>query len=241
MLEQLRSEAGTTLVELLVALALFSVVMAAAYFVLSGGNDMYLFAKDGFEAQDQSRMVLTKITKYGRQGQTLNVPGYPVAKADPKGTYFDVRIDVNNDDDPEIVRFELRQIDYKILMHIDYRASGKYNYQSIGDTKAAYDSTYPPGSSSGWDDTITVADKVVNTGPVGGWSNQNVATNPQTDKRLFTFYGNTMDTPLDSSSSIWMNFIRGMKIITLTDVRPAAIPTPFQVETNLNFRNLARE
>lgn len=237
---RLENEKGATAVEAILAATLFLVVITAAYNLLGTGQTLYTVASDGFEAQHQGQIVLYRLTKYMRQAEKLNVPGYPIIYADDNGTFFDVKLDVDKDNKVEIVRFTINTDDYTVDMLMDYLDSNnKYNYEAAGQ---AYDAFYQVPSSAGdWDNIKVLAEKVVNDAGETGWPAQKVSTDPEKEKRLFTFYSDDFDAPLDSADPLWMNNIRGLKIYALTDVKPAQIPSPFSVTTNVNLRNISRE
>jgi len=72
-------------------------------------------------------------------------------------------------------------------------------------------------------------------------------TDPEDDYRLFTFYGDNFELPLDTRDSspglgpIWVNYVKGVKIFLLSDIQPAEIPSPFGIQTSINLRNIWAE
>lgn len=254
--QKIKEEAGYSLGELMTVISVLVVIVSAAYGLLNSGQKIYTVADDGFQAQYQARSVIFDLVKEVRQAQKLNVPGIPVAYADQKGRFFDLKMDVDHDDKLAIVRVEYNEPGQQVVMRIDRlspNAKGidRYNYDKDNDnpTKADYINFYDYSETTGsstasdWDETKVLATKVVNKESATNWppAKQTSGTDdPKVDNRLFTFYED-FDVPLDTVNDLtWLNKIYGIKIYILTDIRPAAIPSPFGVETNVNLRNVAR-
>jgi len=254
--QKLKEEAAFSLGELMTVVSVLVVIISAAYGLLNTGQKMFMVADDGFQAQYQARSVIYDLVKQVRQAQKLNVPGLPVAYADPKGRFFDLKMDVDNNGKLALVRVEYEQPKQQVVMRIDRLAPNqngqdRYNYDRTLDnpTKTDYINYYDYSETTGtstasdWDETKVLATKVVNKESASTWppaKQTPVNSNPANDHRLFTFYQD-FDVPLDTvNDPVWLNKIYGIKIYILTDIRPAAIPSPFGVETNVNLRNVKR-
>lgn len=246
-LQKIRTEFGYSLVETITLTAVLFIVISSLYALLEVNQTAERRAEEGFQAQDEGREILTELAKYLRPAQKLNVSGFPYAFADPKGNLIDLKLDVNDDGNQEIVRFALNRDNQKVEMLIDsLDANGKYKFEAAGQSYAAYYTfTDTASDPAKWDQVKTLATKVVNEPPSGSnWNNQDSNTNINPDNhdgRLFTFYGETFVYSLDSSAATWMNSIRGIKIYIETDIRPADIPSPYIVTSNVNLRNVSRE
>lgn len=243
-----RNEGGYTVFETMVVAATLSFVIAAAFNILQVSRVMDKQAEDGFQAQDEGRQVLTSLAKHMRPAENMNVPGVTVLYANNQGTMLDVKVDTNNDSSTDIVRFDLDRTNKQIKMYIDRKDTsgpdiGKFNYQKASHTYLQHYRV--PANASDWDVVDVMANKIVNAPPEGSsttpWSAQRATTDPSQDYRLFTFYGESFSIPLDTVGlgSVWMNYVGGVKIFLLSDIQPAEIPSPFAVETNVNFRNLS--
>lgn len=249
---KVKTEDGYSLGELLTVVSVLVVIISAAYGLLNSGQKMFIVADDGFQAQYQARSVIYDLVKQVRQAQKLNVPGLPIAYADPKGRFFDLKLYVDQETTLSIVRFEYNLPQQAVLMRIDRaNGSGQYNFETANASYTVYyDYSETTGTSTAadWDETKVLATKVVNKESALeeniGWppaKQTPVNANPADDKRLFTFYED-FDVPLDTvNDSVWMHKIYGIKLYILTDIRPAAIPSPFGVETNVNLRNVSRQ
>lgn len=255
--KKLKEESGYSLSELITVITVLVVIVSSAYTLLNSGQKMFLVADDGFQAQHQARSVIFDLVKEVRQAQKLNVPGLPIAYADAKGRFFDLKMDVDGNSNLALVRIEYEQPKQQIVMRIDRLSpnqSGidRYNYDQTLDnpTKNDYINFYDYSETTGtstpsdWDETKVLATKVVNKESAASWpptKQTPVNNDPAADKRVFTFYED-FDVPLDTvNDAVWMNKIYGIKMYILTDIRPASIPSPFGVETNVNLRNVSRQ
>lgn len=240
--EKVRDQSGYSAVEAMVVSLILVFVLVATYSLMDISYKMNGMAEDGFIAQSDGRTVITKITRFLRPAENMNVTGVPVLFASNDGTFIDVRTDINKDGTSEIVRFLLDQTNKQIKMYVDNKdeSSGLFNFQ-------VHDSDYQTyySNPSNWDSVEAIASKVVNNPPTA-WGAQSAVTSPETDKRLFTFYGENFNVPLDTRDTsvggmgpIWVNHVQGVKIYLLNDIKPLSAPSPYAVQTNVNLRNIS--
>jgi hypothetical protein len=238
----------------MIATSVLTIILGSAFGLLEVGRLMDQMAQDGFQAQDEGRQVLTKLAKHLRPAQNMSAPGVPLLYAGADGSFIDIKVDIDSNGDEEIVRFELDRAAKEIVMYIDRKdADGRYNYQPSEppqppQTPPTYLDHYVyPTVAGSWDSSEVLAKKIVNSPILGDatapWSPQRITTDPKGDYRLFTFYGADFDAPLDTVElgSVWVNYVRGVKIFLLSDIQPASIPSPFGIETNVHLRNISGE
>jgi prepilin-type N-terminal cleavage/methylation domain-containing protein len=242
---KIKEQSGYTLLETMMVMSVLTIILGASFGLLEVSRLMDTMAQDGFRAQDESRQVLTKLAKHLRPAENMSAPGVPLLHAGADGASIDVKVDVDGDGEPEIVRFELDLETKQIMMRTDKKENGKYNYQATSGDPAEEDYLDYYSDVANWDKSVDIANKIVNAPKDGasGWSPQVTTTNPKDDYRLFTFYGADFDAPLDTVElgSVWVNYVRGVKIFLLSDIQPASIPSPFGIETNVHLRNIAGE
>ncbi len=239
---KLKQESGFSLVETVAVSAVLLFVISASYNLLEAGRLMDKQAEDGFEAQNEGRRVLTQVERYLRPAQNMSADDVPILWADSSGKFVDIKSDIDYDGTPEVIRVRLDTLADQIKMHIDYAdtSTAEYNFQAAGEEYLDWYGTTATIESK-WDETRALASKVVNESQSGpDWPAQNVSTDPNDDFRLFTFYGENFDAPLDTGAlgSIWVNHVRGLKLYVLSDIEPADIPSPFGIQSNIHFRNL---
>ena len=251
--KKLREQIGFTAVEAVTVSTVMVFVIVAAYNLLDIGYSMDQQAEDGFEAQAEGREVLTALAKHMRPAEEMNLAGVPILYASNDGTFIDLRVDTDGDGVTELARIALDRTNQQIKMYIDTQDTtgahlGHFNFEKAGQSYTAY---YNPTNSADWDSLEIMADKIVNF-PAGGttstpWPAQTSLTDPEDDYRLFTFYGDNFELPLDTRDSspglgpIWVNYVKGVKIFLLSDIQPAEIPSPFGIQTSINLRNIWAE
>ncbi len=244
---KLFEQSGYTLVEGTIVLSVLVVVISAAYSLLDVTYAMNTMASDGFEAQNQGRQVLSRITKHMRPAQNMNVSGVPLLYAGDTGEFIDVKVDTDRDGLEEIVRIKLDRDAKQILLYSDSPdASGDFNYKTAG--KTYFQQYRIPAQAADWDSVEIMASRIVNNPPdststSSQWSAQTSVTDGTKDYRLFTFYGESFSAPLDTVGlgSVWVNYVRGIKVFLWTDVQPMKIPSPFGMYTNVHLRNISGE
>jgi len=253
--ENLKSQRGYSLIEGIVVSTIMVLVITAAYNLLIIGYKMDKQAEDGFEAQTEGREVLTQLAKLIRPAEDMNLTGVPVLFAGNDGTFLDVRVDVNNDYVTELVRFDLDRTNKQIKKYTDSADTtgpsvGKFNFEKAGQAYSTYYNH--PTNPARWDTVEVLANKIVNVPGNSGtsttpWAPQTSVTDPDADDyRLFTFYGENFALPLDTRDASpglgpnWINYVKGIKIYLLSDIRPAEIPSPFGTQTNVNLRNISK-
>ena len=74
----IKSEKGFTLVELILALAIMSILLTMFYTLFFAGGRHYEFVHDSYKMQNEARIAMSYITTKIRQNDVLfPVPGYP--------------------------------------------------------------------------------------------------------------------------------------------------------------------
>lgn len=221
--------------------------MSAGYSLLDVSYGMTTMAYDGFEAQNQGRQVLSSITKHLRPAQNMSVSGVPILYASNTGEFIDIKVDTDKDGIEEIARIQLDREAEQIILYTDSPdTDGKYNYQNAG--KMYLQQYRLPPQAGDWDAVEVLASRIVNKPPdststSSPWLAQTAITDGTKDYRLFTFYGESFSAPLDTVSlgSVWVNYVRGIKLFLWTDVQPMKIPSPFGMHTNVHLRNISGE
>ncbi len=235
-------QGGYTVLEAIAVTSVFAVVIGAVISLMQVAYSMDRQAQDGFQAQNEGRRVLSEMVRLLRPAQNLNSNNVPIIHALDDGTVIDIRVDSEKDGEPEIARFRLDQDGKRIVLYLDAKdENGLYNYQ-------AQDEIYPDWygldepSAIAFDSSKTIANKIVNAPPGGSWEAQAFDTDPDEDYRLFTFYGDDFDDPLNTVTELnWNKLIRGVKIYIWSDIQPAEIPSPFGLQTNVHLRNIQGE
>lgn len=247
---RMKEEAGFTIIETMIVVSILTIVIGGIISLMQLTYAMNRHAGDGFQAQAEGRRVLSEMVRYLRPAENINSNEVPIVHATDVGKVIDMRIDTNKDKIPEIARFELDQTGEQIILWLDFQdGSGEYAYQTGSST---YLGTYgwgtdttptvPTLNGDPWDEKRVVASKVVNTDPGSGWSAQTQLTNANEDFRLFTFYGEDFDVPLNTVAlENWQNYVRGVKIYVWSDIQPMKIPSPFGIQTNVHLRNVQGE
>ncbi len=250
LINRLKGQSGHTLVEMVIIVSVFAVVIGAAVSLTQMAYWMNRQAQDGFEAQNEGRRVLSEMVRYLRPGENINSDDVPIIHATSDGKVIDMRIDTDKDLVPEIARLELDEDTERILLWLDFKdENGLYAYE-VAD--AAYTATYGSGTAgdptdtglggSPWDEQREIAHKIVNAAPGGTWDAQTPVTDPGDDFRLFTFYAEDFDAPIDTVNlDNWQNYVKGVKIYIWSDIQPAEIPSPFGLVTNVHLRNVQGE
>lgn len=242
---KLREQSAYTVAEGMIVVSVMVVILSAAYSLLDVTYAMNTMAQDGFEAQNQGRQVLSRVTKHLRPAQNMNVADVPLLYASDKGEFIDIKVDADRDGIVEIVRIQLDREAKMIKMYSDSPdIDGEYNYKTADKT---YLEQYRiPTQTNDWDDVEVLASRIVNkpsdsTSTSSQWPAQTAVTDSTKDFRLFTFYGESFSAPLDTVAlgSVWVNYVRGLKLFLWTDVQPAKIPSPFGMYTNVHLRNIS--
>ncbi len=236
-------QGGYTVFEAIAVASIFTVVIGAVVSLMQVAYFMDRQAQDGFQAQNEGRRVLSEMVRLVRPAQNLNADNVPIIHALSDGTVIDIKVDTEKDGEPEIARFRLDQAGKRIVLYLDaVDENGLYNYQREGEIYPDWYGEDEPVNGTRFDSSKTIANKIVNAPPGGTWDAQVFNTNPEEDYRLFTFYGDDFDDPLDTvAEPDWNKFIRGVKIYIWSDIQPAEIPSPFGLQTNVHLRNVQGE
>lgn len=225
-------EAGFTLFEFVVVAAIISIALGAIYTIIPSMLRASKEVERRFVAENRSRTTGLYLEKILREGERLGAPGYSLILGDAEGYYLDVRHDGN------IVRFWLDTTNKQVKEFVDSPdGSGDYNYQTAGGGNYSYYSTDPPDDGQ-WDETKVIGEMVANV-PAG--TAQGAATNPETDQRLFTFYSNDFDTPIDASAAGWMSLVKGVTFYVKVDADEDDAYEAAGLRTNVSIRNLGIE
>ncbi len=235
-------QGGYTVLEAIAVTSIFTVVIGAVVSLMQVSYLMDRQAQDGFAAQNEGRRVLSRIVALLRPAQNLSADNVPIIHALNDGTVIDVKIDSEKDGEPEIARFRLDQAGKRIVLYLDAKdENGFYNYQAADEFYPDWYGLDEPAAGA-FDTSETIAGKVVNAPPDGSWDAQIFDTDPNEDYRLFTFYGEDFDDPLDTVAEVnWNKLIRGVKIYIWSDIQPAEIPSPFGIQTDVHLRNIQGE
>ncbi|MDP1808106.1 MAG: hypothetical protein Q8L35_01030 [Actinomycetota bacterium] len=243
----IRMQQGYSIIEAMVVVAVMGAVIGGIVGLTQIGLAMNRQSQDGFVAQNEGRTVLSEMVRWLRPAQNIASNDVPILHATSDGRVIDVRVDSDKDGVPELARLELDRTGKRIVLYMDkINTNNQYNYQAAGDTYLGhygYGSVTTPTVKSAWDSSQTIAEKIVNAPTSGSnWTAQTPTTDPTKDFRLFTFYGNDFDVPLDTVANIkWTNYVRGVKLYIWSDIQPAEIPSPFGIQTDVYLRNISGE
>lgn len=239
------AQQGYSLIEMLTVVSVMGFVIAGVVGLTQVGLAMNRQAQDGYAAQNEGRTVLSEMVGWLRPAQNIASNDVPILHATGDGKVIDVRIDSDKDGSPELGRLELDRTNKRIVLYMDeVDGNNQYNYQAAGHTYLGhygYGSVTTPTVTSAWDSSETIAEKIVNAPTSGSnWTAQTPATDPTKDFRLFTFYGDDFDVPLDTvTNTKWTNYVRGVKVYIWSDIQPAEIPSPFGIQTDVHLRNIS--
>jgi prepilin-type N-terminal cleavage/methylation domain-containing protein len=121
-------EEGFSLIEVMVAMVLLLVVMAAVYGIWFGLQDTFVFANDDMIAQEQARMALGEMVEYIRTARLPESPPneflkavMPVARRNDIVVWTDTDRDVNHD--LELIRFRVDEAE-RVLYRDDATIAG---------------------------------------------------------------------------------------------------------------------
>lgn len=121
-------EAGFSLIEVMVAMMLLLIVMAAVYGIWFGLQDAFVFANDDMLAQEQARTALGEMVEYIRTARLPENPPneflkavIPVARRNDIVVWADTDRDVNHD--LELIRFRVDEAE-RVLYRDEATISG---------------------------------------------------------------------------------------------------------------------
>lgn len=195
---------GTTLVEMLVAIALLLLGTQATVMVFSKIMQSKAYSMEMGRASFTVSRSIADLTKIIRKARQSDSGAHPMVSADDNDFIF--YSDYDNDDQTERI-------------HV-YFLNGAIYMQTENPS-----STFPITYSQGYDETITIAENIVNT----------------PGDPIFSYYGedypsnlNPLSTPANVSE------ISLIKIFLKINIDPNNAPDNIQQETFVEIRNLSR-
>ena len=107
---------GMTLVELVIAVALLSGVMAAIYYFLSFSMKSYYFVQDHYQAELNARRAVTAMADDIRKAKPVNISGtgHLAAEVLDGGMTLNVYTDIDNDGIMELVKYKIEDNQLKM-------------------------------------------------------------------------------------------------------------------------------
>lgn len=226
----LQREYGFSMVELVTVAAIMVVTLGAIFSLVPSIFRTSTEVQKRFVAENRGRATAEYLEKVLREGERLGASGYQLIYADPQGYSVDVR------HDDKIVRFWLDTTNKQVKEFVDAPSGGLYNYQVSGGGDYSY--YVDPPNDADWDEVRVIGEMVVNS---PSDSDQVPATDPDSDERLFIFYGQDFDTPLDSNTAGWMNEIRGVGLYLKVDKDTTDAYEAAGLRTHVNIRSLSFE
>lgn len=237
------TQRGYSAIEATVVVSVLAIVLGGIVGLMQIGLWMNRQSQDGYDAQNEGRRVLSQMVRWLRPAQSISSNDVPMIHATSDGTLIDARIDGKKDGKPELARILLDRPNKRIVVYLDeVDGAGKYNYQTASGSPTYlgwYGATAAATTLSDWDEMQVIAEKIVNAPSGSTWPAQTPATDPSADFRLFTFYGDDFDSPLDTVSiANWTNHVRGVQLYIWSDIQPAEIPSPFGIQSHVSLRNI---
>ena len=113
---KIKSEKGFTLIELVVAVALLSGVMACLYFFFAYSMKSYDFVQDHYQAEVSARKSVSRISKDIRRAKAVTIAStkhYAVEILD-SGMTVNVYTDIDNDLVMELVKYKITGTTLKV-------------------------------------------------------------------------------------------------------------------------------
>lgn len=103
------NSSGFTLVELLVAVSLLSMVLAAGYYLLTFSYQSYRHTVAQYEAEREARLVMLSMEKDIRKAKETLISGivHNGAEVKDSGMQLDVYTDIDEDNVMELVQYKL--------------------------------------------------------------------------------------------------------------------------------------
>lgn len=170
---------GFTLVELLIAVSLLSVVLAATYYLLAFTYKSYRHTVSQYEAEQDARMAMISLEEDIRKAKEAEISGiiHNAVEVTSSGMQLDVYTDVDKDDVMEFVQYKLENNELK-------RGEAELNHTPTKWTTLAcmiYNNTRTPKEA-----IFTVDDKRIDINLVIGDENNHLKEEPVSLKTSVT-------------------------------------------------------
>jgi prepilin-type N-terminal cleavage/methylation domain-containing protein len=175
------SDAGFTLVELLVVVSLLSVVMATAYLLQGSASTMSDQIEARATAYDESRKAMDRVERELRQAVEITDKGGAFLTAQPR--QMDFYSDVDNDGAPELVKYGVasggltRSVFEPTTLVAPFTFNSTASTSSVviktldpgyGNVFTYYDRLDPPGVATSKDEASAVSLHIINSATVNG-------------------------------------------------------------------------
>lgn len=215
------SQAGSSLVELLVTCLVLTIMLLAVHRFLIGGYATYMFGQDNFQSQSKVELAQKNLDRALREASE-------VVAADPYGKYIGVLNDSDNNGVEELV-----------LYFVDYTDGKLKEYRD--ETPYATESTYAfanPKTDPSLKETQIIAD-IVGAQPTTVQESL-LSPNPQDSGRPFIFFSDDPQLSLDYNASLggWQGPIKGVRTYFYVDVSPSTGAQAYALQTYVRFRNI---